>query len=97
MKAEVLLLVCLFVFSGPATDDKHGVQFQQIIDWLKEYLRHTFTPLVKAAQEDLNWRVCRMMTKDGRRFQRFPKLFSPMPGNNLNETPPPGETQIQIV
>ena len=46
----VSLFVC---FSGPATDDKHGVQFQQIIDWLKEYLRHTFTPLVKAAQEDL--------------------------------------------
>ena len=88
MKAEVLLLVCLFVFSGPATDDKHGVQFQQIIDWLKAYLPSTFTPLVKAAQEDLYWRVCRMMTKDGaqefdsgRRFQLFPQLFPPMPGN----------------
>ena len=82
MKAEVLLLVCLFVFSGPATDDKHGVQFQQIIDWLKEYLRSTFTPLVKVAHEDLYWRVCRMMTKDGaqevdsgRRFQLFPQFF----------------------
>ena len=39
-----------------------GVQFQQIIDWLK---MSTFTPLVKAAEEDLYWRVCRMMTKDG--------------------------------
>ena len=75
MKAEVLLLVCLFVFSGPATDDKHGVQFQQIIDWLKEYLRSTFTPLVKVAHEDLYWRVCRMMTKGGRRFQLFPQFF----------------------
>ena len=28
-------------------------------------VQSTFTSLVKAAQEDLYWRVCRMMTKDG--------------------------------
>ena len=75
--------MCILVVGRHLSSTGWGVLFHRVIDWSKI---STITPLMKGVEEDLYWRVCRMMTKDGNSKKPrsgghisplFPQLFPP--------------------